>query len=116
MTLTELTGLGFEVRIDGDFLKIRPKERLTLELVTRIAAAKPAIILEIRLRAMATWWRYSPAETERTLQLAAADPGPWRTLVEDDERWRSAHPHRRPTVPEAWRDGVSQHHPSQDGA
>jgi TubC N-terminal docking domain len=101
MTLAELASMGFQVRIDGEQLKIKPKEKLTAALLDQIAAAKPALLLELRIRAMAGWWRYSPVETEHTLRLAAADPGPWRDLVADDERWRSVHSHRRPTVPEA---------------
>ena len=49
MNLAELTSMGFQVRIDGDTLKIRPKEKLTRELLDRIAAAKPALILELRI-------------------------------------------------------------------
>jgi hypothetical protein len=101
VTLLELTQMGFQVRAEGDVLKIRPKEKLTPELIVRIKAAKPQLILEIRIRQMAAWWRYSAAETDLTVELAAADPKPWMDLVADDEAWRAVHPEHRPTVPEA---------------
>jgi hypothetical protein len=98
VTLTDLINLGFTVRVRDGNLAIKPIEKVSPALRERILASKSALILEIRIRDMAAWWRYPDGDLEYTLAAALADPEPWRDLVADDERWREAHPDRRPTV------------------
>ena len=52
--------------------------------------------LEDRIRVMAGWWRYTPADLVFALAGAVTDPAGWLELVEFDAAWRTAHPGDRP--------------------
>lgn len=99
VTLEELAELGYRLRPGptGETILIKPQP--TPAVQERIKQNKAALLLELRVRAMAGWWRYGEGETEHAVALARADPDQWRSLVTADERWRAAHPDRRPNAP-----------------
>ncbi len=66
--------------------------------LTRAEAERLALTagLERRIKIMAAWWRYPPADLDFALRGAVADPAAWLELVEFDAVWRAAHPSDRP--------------------
>jgi hypothetical protein len=117
--LRSLQGLGLTLTADGERLLVGPSECITDNVRSLIREHKAELLilvggkenafaraavgpstadLERRIRAMAVWWRYSDEETRSALERAAEDYVRWQSLVEDDERWRAEHPHRRPVV------------------
>lgn len=74
--LAELDGLGIQLEADGDRLRFRPREAVTVGLAARLRAQKGELLALLATRKTAS----------RLLEVAALWPVDWRNLWEERVR------------------------------
>lgn len=97
--LRSLREIGLRLSLsDEGVIKASPRDRVTLEIRSRIQALrdglmfhleserKAAELLERRVNAMGQRWEYSPEDLEEAQLEARRDPDGWVGLCEEDER------------------------------